>query len=51
MGFSVWYNYVRSHGPLGCTPAEAAGITIHGNNKWITLIGNAGVAAMGGAVD
>ena len=50
MGFSVWYNYVRPHGSLGGTPAEAAGITIHGNNKWITLIGNAGVAAMGGAV-
>ena len=46
-GFLVWYNYLRKHGSLGCTPAEAAGVMIHGRNKIITLIGNASVAAMG----
>ena len=46
-GFEIWYNFVRPHDSLGCAPAEAAGITIHGNDKWRTLIGNACLAAWG----
>lgn len=46
-GFSVWYNFIRVHSAIRCTPAEAAGIMIHGNDKWKTLIGNACVAALG----
>ena len=45
-GFRVWYNFVRTHGTLKCTPAEAAGIKIHGSYKWRTLIGNAGTAML-----
>ena len=36
------HNYVRPHMALeGKTPAEACGITINGENKWLTLIQNA----------
>ena len=46
VGFFVYYNFVRSHTALGGrTPAQAAGITIHGPNKWRTIIGNAALAA------
>ena len=38
-------NFVRPHDLRGCAPAEAAGITIHGNDKWGTPIGNACLAA------
>ncbi|NDF26904.1 MAG: transposase, partial [Nitrosopumilaceae archaeon] len=35
-------NYVRPHSSLnGKTPAEACGIKIEGDNKWLTLIQNA----------
>jgi putative transposase len=41
-GFQIFHNYVRPHEGLnGKTPAEAAGITIEGSNKWLTLIQNA----------
>ena len=51
VGFFVYYNFVRSHTALGGrTPAQAAGITIHGHNKWQTMIGNAALAAGGGTV-
>lgn len=41
-GYQVYHNYVRSHmGLEGKTPADACGITIEGDNKWITLIQNA----------
>ena len=44
-GFFVYYNFIRPHSILGKrTPAEAAGITIHGLNKWKTIIGNAWLA-------
>jgi len=47
-GFRVWYNFARRHTALGrSTPAEAAGVRVHGDNKWVTLIGNACVAAWG----
>ena len=34
--------YIRPHEGLnGKTPAEACGITVEGDNKWMTLIQNA----------
>jgi transposase-like protein len=41
-GYQIYHNYLRPHqGLKGRTPAEAAGISIQGPNKWVTLIGNA----------
>jgi transposase-like protein len=41
-GYQIFHNYIRPHMALeGRTPAEAAGITIEGENKWLTLIQNA----------
>jgi hypothetical protein len=41
-GYQIYHNYVRSHMALeGKTPAEKAGITIKGKDKWITIIQNA----------
>lgn len=41
-GMQVYHNYIRPHEGLdGKTPAEACGIKIKGENKWITLIQNA----------
>jgi putative transposase len=41
-GYQIYHNYIREHEALnGRTPAEACGIKIEGNNKWITLIQNA----------
>jgi hypothetical protein len=38
----VFHNFIRSHGGLnGKTPAEACGIEIEGENKWMTIIQNA----------
>ncbi len=38
-GYQLYHNYVRPHMALdGATPADKAGIEIHGDNKWITLI-------------
>ncbi len=38
----IFHNYVRPHEALkGKTPAELAGITVEGNDKWLTLIQNA----------
>jgi hypothetical protein len=42
MGYQIFHNYIRPHESLdGKTPAEACGIAIKGNNKWITIIQNA----------
>jgi len=39
--YQLYHNYVRPHMSLeNKTPAEACGITIQGENKWITLIQN-----------
>jgi transposase-like protein len=41
-GYQIYHNYVRPHEALeGKTPAEACGIRVEGENKWITLIQNA----------
>jgi hypothetical protein len=41
-GYQIFHNYVRPHEALeGKTPAEACGIKVEGENKWITLIQNA----------
>ena len=41
-GYQIYHNYVRPHEALsGKTPAEACGIKIEGENKWLTLIQNA----------
>ena len=43
-GMEIYHNYVRPHMALnGKTPAEAAGIKVKGDNKWVTLIQNANV--------
>ena len=42
MGYQLFHNYIRPHMALdGRTPAEAAGIQVNGENKWLTLIQNA----------
>jgi len=41
-GYQIYHNYVRPHEALnGRTPAEACGIEVRGQNKWVTLIQNA----------
>ncbi len=41
-GYQLYHNYVRPHEALdGRTPADACGIQIEGENKWLTLIQNA----------
>jgi hypothetical protein len=41
-GYQIFHNYVRPHEALdGKTPADLAGITVEGENKWLTLIQNA----------
>ena len=41
-GSQIFHNFVGPHDGLnGITPADAAGIEVEGENKWITLIQNA----------
>ena len=41
-GHRLYYNFIKPHESLdGKTPSEKAGITIEGDNKWLTLIRNA----------
>jgi hypothetical protein len=41
-GYQIYHNYLRPHMSLkGNTPSQACGITIEGDNKWMTLIQNA----------
>lgn len=38
----IHHNFIRPHmGLNGQTPAEAAGIRVEGENKWLTIIQNA----------
>ena len=38
-GHRLYYNFIKPHESLdGKTPSEEAGITIEGENKWLTLI-------------
>jgi len=38
-GHRLYYNFIRPHQALeGKTPSEKAGITIEGDNKWLTLM-------------
>jgi putative transposase len=35
----IYYNFIRPHSALdGKTPAEAVGVGIHGENRWIELL-------------
>lgn len=44
-GMQVYHNYIKPHEGLdGKTPAEACGIIVKGDNKWMTLIQNAAIA-------
>jgi putative transposase len=41
-GYQIYHNFIRPHESLnGKTPSEACGITVKGENKWLTLIQNA----------
>jgi len=41
-GYQIYHNYIRPHEALeGKTPAEACGIKVEGEDKWLTLIQNA----------
>jgi hypothetical protein len=41
-GYQIYHNYVRPHEALdNKTPADACGIEVQGENKWLTLIQNA----------
>ena len=38
-GNRIYYNFIKPHESLdGKTPSEQAGITIEGNNKWLSLM-------------
>jgi putative transposase len=40
-GYQIYHSFVRPHKGLdGKTPAEACGITVEGQNKWLTMIQN-----------
>ncbi len=50
-GMQIFHNYIRPHEALnGHTPSEAAGITVDGENKWLTLIQNASKNATGSRI-
>jgi len=41
-GYQIYHNFIKTHEGLdGKTPAEACGIKVNGENKWMTLIQNA----------
>jgi hypothetical protein len=41
-GYQAFHDYIRPHEALERrTSAEAAGITIKGSNRWVTIIQNA----------
>ena len=41
-GYQLYHNFIRPNEALdGKTPADACGLKVEGQNKWITLIQNA----------
>lgn len=41
-GVQIYHNFIRPHEALkGQTPSDLAGIKVHGENRWITIIQNA----------
>jgi len=41
-GYQLFHNFIRPHEALDeKTPADACGLKVEGQNKWITLIQNA----------
>ena len=41
-GMQIYHNFIRPHKGLAYrTPAQAAGIEVKGDDKWLTLIQNA----------
>jgi hypothetical protein len=41
-GMQIFYDYIRPRMALkGKTPAEVAGITVKGKDRWLTIIQNA----------
>ncbi len=41
-GYQIYHNYIKPHKALdNRTPAQAAGIVVNGNDKWLTVIQNA----------
>ena len=41
-GYQIYHDYLRPHEGLeGKTPAEACGIKVEGDKKWLTIIKNA----------
>jgi putative transposase len=43
-GYQIYHNFIRGHEALGGkTPAEACGIKVEGENKWLTLIQTASI--------
>jgi hypothetical protein len=41
-GYQIYHNCIRPHMGLdGKTPAEAAGIRVDSENKWLTIVQNA----------
>jgi hypothetical protein len=50
-GLQIYHNFVRPHEALdGKTPAEVAGITVQGRDKFLTLIQNASRAKTATAI-
>ena|SRR5712692_10589927 len=50
-GVQVYHNFIKPHMGLGGrTPAEAAGIQVKGENKWITIIQNAKASSVKEAI-
>lgn len=44
-GVQIFHNYIKPHEGLGGrTPADAAGVLVEGENKWLTLIENASMS-------
>ncbi|MDG7009324.1 MAG: hypothetical protein JRN16_05945 [Nitrososphaerota archaeon] len=51
-GIQIHHNFIRPHmGLQGRTPAEAAGIRVEGENKWLTIIQNASLKSRTGLRD